>query len=637
MSRRKGGLWILVFAIFLGTLFYSKTSLAQADTNENETGSFPVGGSVEQDFPGTVDNPLGVASVFHIFAQEAELNAHTDGNIAVENLIGNVNFGTDIHQNLVKQDVSYIQNVTSISSSSFVADSGDRTNKVIFGKNVALATTDNGNALTVNGTKMDHLKLDEVYQDSDTEQYIDFNEVFAELNANSQSLAEQLPVKSYQQSNFADSNNRIINIAGLKPNAQNQIIINLNSDVLSGNTPLTIEGIDPASDGPMIVFNVATAGQAYSVNSKIVLKYTDGTERDNEETENFSDAHILWNFENTQTNQEINFNAPFQGSVLAPNANLNINQNLDGNIVGKKVVVAAETHRWDLQPSTTESTTTESTTSTTTPTTGGTTTTGSTTTPVTSGTTTTGSTTTSTTEGTTSTTVPVTSGTTTTGSTTTSTTGGTTSTTVPVTSGTTTTGSTTTSTTGGTTSTTTPVTSGTTTTGSTTTSTTGGTTSTTVPVTSGTTTTGSTTTPKTDETTSTTVPVTDGTTTTGSTTTSTTGGTTGTTVPVTSGTRTTGSTTTSTAGGTTSTTTPATGETTSSFARHSTTSSKQGNLGYGTTTTTGDSSQKNANTSSRSSLPQTGQVQDTWAIVAGILAIVIAIGGLIFVNKKQIN
>ncbi|MFT9450991.1 collagen-binding domain-containing protein, partial [Liquorilactobacillus ghanensis] len=495
MSRRKGGLWILVFAIFLGTLFYSKTSLAQADTNENETGSFPVGGSVEQDFPGTVDNPLGVASVFHIFAQEAELNAHTDGNIAVENLIGNVNFGTDIHQNLVKQDVSYIQNVTSISSSSFVADSGDRTNKVIFGKNVALATTDNGNALTVNGTKMDHLKLDEVYQDSDTEQYIDFNEVFAELNANSQSLAEQLPVKSYQQSDFADSNNRIINIAGLKPNAQNQIIINLNSDVLSGNTPLTIEGIDPASDGPMIVFNVATAGQAYSVNSKIVLKYTDGTERDNEETENFSDAHILWNFENTQTNQEINFNAPFQGSVLAPNADLNINQNLDGNIVGKKVVVAAETHRWDLQPSTTESTTTtNSTTSTTTPTTGETTTTNSTTTPVTSGTTTTGSTTTSTTGGTTGTTVPVTSGTTTTGSTTTSTTGGTTSTTVPVTSGTTTTGSTTTSTTGGTTSTTVPVTSGTTTTGSTTTSTTEGTTSTTVPVTSGTTTTGSSTT-----------------------------------------------------------------------------------------------------------------------------------------------
>ncbi|MFT8728308.1 MAG: collagen-binding domain-containing protein [Liquorilactobacillus ghanensis] len=594
MSRRKGGLWILVFAIFLGTLFYSKTSLAQADTNENEMDSFPVGGSVEQDFPGTVDNPLGVASIFHIFTQEAKLNVHTNGNIAVENLIGNVNFGTNIHENLVKQDVSYIQNVTSISASSFVADSSDRTNKVIFGKKVALATTDNGNILTVNGIKMDHLKLDEVYQDSDAEQYIDFAEVFAELNANSQSLAKQLSVKSYQQSDFADSNNRIINIAGLKPNAQNQIIINLNSDVLSGNTPLTIEGIDPASDGPMIVFNVATAGQAYSVNSKIVLKYTDGTERDNKETENFSDAHILWNFENTQTNQEINFNAPFQGSVLAPNADLNINQNLDGNIVGKKVVVAAETHRWDLQPSTTESTTT----------------TDSTTIPVTSGTTTTGSTTTSTTRGTTGTTVPVTSGTTTTGSTTTSTTGGTTGTTVPVTSGTTTTGSTTTPTTGGTTttgSTTTPVTSGTTTTGSTTTSTTGGTTSTTVPVTSGTTTTGSTTTPKTDETTSTTVPVTNGTTSNRSTTTE----------------QTTSSSTSS--------------KTTSSFAGHSTTSSKQGNLGYGTTTTTGDSSQKNANTSSRSSLPQTGQVQDTWAIVAGILAIVIAIGGLIFVNKKQIN
>ncbi|MQS77215.1 LPXTG cell wall anchor domain-containing protein, partial [Lactobacillus halodurans] len=38
-----------------------------------------------------------------------------------------------------------------------------------------------------------------------------------------------------------------------------------------------------------------------------------------------------------------------QGSVLAPKAEIEVNSNLDGNIAADKVIVNAETHRWDLQ------------------------------------------------------------------------------------------------------------------------------------------------------------------------------------------------------------------------------------------------------------------------------------------------
>lgn len=73
-------------------------------------------------FPGVQNNPLDIASVFHIFAEKADLNTHTNGNLAVQNLVDQVNFGTNVHEWLVKQDVSYIQQVTSIAASSFVAD-----------------------------------------------------------------------------------------------------------------------------------------------------------------------------------------------------------------------------------------------------------------------------------------------------------------------------------------------------------------------------------------------------------------------------------------------------------------------------------------------------------------------------------
>ncbi|WP_338215512.1 hypothetical protein [Companilactobacillus muriivasis] len=66
------------------------------------------GGHVSDDYS-AAKNQLGYASNFHIFANEATLNTHTNGNLAVGQLYGNVNFGTNIKDGGLDKEVSYIQ------------------------------------------------------------------------------------------------------------------------------------------------------------------------------------------------------------------------------------------------------------------------------------------------------------------------------------------------------------------------------------------------------------------------------------------------------------------------------------------------------------------------------------------------
>ncbi|WP_125764695.1 collagen-binding domain-containing protein [Levilactobacillus mulengensis] len=311
------------------------------------------GGSVYDDFP-DLNNILGVSSVFHIFAREAELNAHTNGNVAVQNLTGNVNFGTNIIEELLDKDISYIQNITNIANSSFVSGGSTRENKVIFGEGIEIDIS-NPNRPMVNGQYIDHLLAQEVYQDQNGQTYIDFDAEFAKLKALNEALANQKSEASYSNSDFDDQNNRVIDISDMTPNANGQIVINLTPDVLNSDTPLTISGLSPDADGTTVIINVDTGGAAdYNVNSQIKIKYSDGSDRDNHETEDFGDNHLLWNFYNSGASDKqytgtLDFKKAFQGSILAPSATVVASSNIDGNIIADKVIVNAETHRWDLQ------------------------------------------------------------------------------------------------------------------------------------------------------------------------------------------------------------------------------------------------------------------------------------------------
>ncbi|RBS27992.1 cell wall surface adhesion protein [Enterococcus faecium] len=113
-------------------------------------------------------------------------------------------------------------------------------------------------------------------------------------------------------------------------------MVNIDAEVLTMNTPLQI--INP--NDQVVVFNVINSSSALNVQSPI--KYND---RSNHETEDFSDANISWNFGNEMT--DLTISAPFQGTILAPNATIRITQNQDGTIIGTNVILDAATNRWD--------------------------------------------------------------------------------------------------------------------------------------------------------------------------------------------------------------------------------------------------------------------------------------------------
>ncbi|MBP5840397.1 choice-of-anchor A family protein [Lactiplantibacillus plantarum] len=326
-------------------------ALSQAVTHAND--AVADGGNVTDDYP-DLHNMLGVSSQFHIFAREAELHAHTNANVAVQNLVGNVNFGTNIIEELLDKDISYIQNISNIAGSSFVSAGETRSNKVIFGENIEIDVS-NPNRPMVNGVYIDHLLASEVYQDKDGNVYIDFDKEFAKLEKLSASLSEASANATYTSDSFEDMNQRVIDVTDMQPDADGHIVINLSADVLNTSTPLTIKGLSADADGNTVIINVDTAGATnYQVNSQIKIIYDDGTERNNKETEDFGDNHLLWNFYDSTASDKlatgvISVDRPFQGSILAPAAEIDANQNIDGNIIANKVNVKAETHRWDLQ------------------------------------------------------------------------------------------------------------------------------------------------------------------------------------------------------------------------------------------------------------------------------------------------
>ena len=326
-------------------------ALSQAVTHAND--AVADGGNVTDDYP-DLHNMLGVSSQFHIFAREAELHAHTNGNVAVQNLVGNVNFGTNIIEELLDKDISYIQNISNIAGSSFVSAGETRSNKVIFGENIEIDVS-NPNRPMVNGVYIDHLLASEVYQDKVGNVYIDFDKEFAKLEKLSASLSEASANATYTSDSFEDMNQRVIDVTDMQPDADGHIVINLSADVLNTSTPLTIKGLSADADGNTVIINVDTAGATnYQVNSQIKIIYDDGTERNNKETEDFGDNHLLWNFYDSTASDKlatgvISVDRPFQGSILAPAAEIDANQNIDGNIIANKVNVKAETHRWDLQ------------------------------------------------------------------------------------------------------------------------------------------------------------------------------------------------------------------------------------------------------------------------------------------------
>ena len=324
MLRSKIGNIFGVMLLFLN-LFVALPAIAETYTPQDS-------GSIYDDLTGDY-GILGIASQFHIFAKEkTTINAHTNGNVATKELDANNNFGTDIITGDLQLEINYVQATDSLIGSSLTSGDSNRVNKFVVGSSISTGI-ENDRAV-VNGSRIDHLSASELYQDRPGNTYIDFDTEFAKLEGASESLMSITPAKTYLSSDFPDMNNRTIDVTGM--GSSDVVIINVDASVLSLNTPLNIVN----SENKILVMNVINAPADFTIQSQIHYN-----NRANHETEDFSDANISWNFPSNVTNLAIN--APFQGTIIAPRADVTANQNMDGTIIGKNVTLNAATNRWD--------------------------------------------------------------------------------------------------------------------------------------------------------------------------------------------------------------------------------------------------------------------------------------------------
>lgn len=303
------------------------------------------------------NNLLKVASMFHIFANEASLSADTNGNLAVETLHTSNNFGTrgqGSSYNLTTGDVYYIQNITSpLSSNAF---RNTQFNRVVLGSGLTLSSTEG--KVIINGTSFDSLLPDNVLSEASNNQYINFGNVFESLIQTSKFLSDQ-QTSSEVIANYSDMNNRYIDLSN-GSSTSGITYVNIPYEYLTQPQPITIRGLSSNKSGKTVVINVL--GQpfgALNIQTQINLIYDDlSSPLPNSEQHN-EPNHVLWNF--GVGVQTLNFTSGrFMGSILAPNSTINAGVNIDGNLVANIVnIVGGETHRWDLWSSTTEPSTTE--------------------------------------------------------------------------------------------------------------------------------------------------------------------------------------------------------------------------------------------------------------------------------------
>lgn len=287
------------------------------------------------------NSPIGTAGSFHIVAFDtANLTAHTNGNVLAKNLYAGSNFGTNNFAN----ELSYIQNYKQVN-----ATSASRPEHIlVVGSENTIDFTDNGNAFSINGTKID--KPYNLIQDKDTATapFINLERVKAEINQISGNL------KGYSNAN--------LNYTPISANVQHSKlelttpsgvgVANYTAAELSEKlgSYVQIDGFKTGSNGTVVI-NVDCAG-VKEINMPQARVVIDGQEMGTNEVTEFSTGKVIWNFIHAEG---VTINTQqMTGMIIAPGATVNINQNLNGTVVADIINVKAESHRTDFTGKITE-------------------------------------------------------------------------------------------------------------------------------------------------------------------------------------------------------------------------------------------------------------------------------------------
>lgn len=276
---------------------------------------------------------LGEAANFGLVGFDSiHLNAHTNSNIATEHAYIGAAFGN--HANGVDEpEVSYMDKVDGNINVSLPADS-----KIVFGQSNTIGQTDNGNSWTVNGNKLEMQtggslpKSERVLKDSKTVKYLDLEAMEKSMTSLSSKWSKTPEANATHD--FSDMNKRHIDANG------DVAHINIDSKELQGNRVTATLG-----EKTRLIVNVDAEGA-----DNITLPQLDVDGINHAEYAKWTDKGVIYNLTDSKAKDgQYHGNVGTAGAsssvILAPEANVDASQNVEGQIIAKNVTIGGEFHR----------------------------------------------------------------------------------------------------------------------------------------------------------------------------------------------------------------------------------------------------------------------------------------------------
>ena len=275
---------------------------------------------------------LGEAANFGLVGFDSiRLNAHTNGNIATAHAYVGAAFGNHA-AGVDEPEVSYLGKVDGDVNVSLPADS-----RIVFGASTDIGQTDNGNSWTVDGGKLEMQtggslpKSERVLRDSKVK-YLDLKAMERSMTALSAKWAKTAPANASYD--FSDMNRRHITADG------DEAHLDIDAAELQGNRVTATLG-----EKTRLVVNVDAEGA-----DDITLPQLDVDGINHAEYAHWTDKGVIYNLtdsksEDGQYHGRVGTAGATSSVILAPEADVDASQNVEGQIIARNVVIGGEFHR----------------------------------------------------------------------------------------------------------------------------------------------------------------------------------------------------------------------------------------------------------------------------------------------------
>ena len=275
---------------------------------------------------------LGEAANFGLVGfKSIRLNAHTNSNIATAHAYVGAAFGNHA-AGVDEPEVSYLDKVDGSINVSLPADS-----KIAFGRSNTIGQTDNGDSWTVNGNKLEMQtggslpKSERVLKDSKVK-YLDLKSMEKNMTALSAKWAKAEEVNAAYD--FSDMNRRHIDAKG------DVAHLDIDAAELQGNRVTATLG-----EKTRLIVNVDAEGA-----DDITLPQLDVDGINHAEYAHWTDKGVIYNLtdsksEDGQYHGRVGTAGATSSVILAPEADVDASQNVEGQIIARNVVIGGEFHR----------------------------------------------------------------------------------------------------------------------------------------------------------------------------------------------------------------------------------------------------------------------------------------------------